>query len=105
MNDDRELIIRYARQRDEGAFGELVHRYLNLVYSAALRQVRDPHLAEDVSQMVFAKLARKAGSLPEELVLAGWLHADTRLTSLQILRQERRRAARLQLPPAAGRYA
>src|SRR5689334_9344834 len=94
MSDDGELLTRYARGKDEEAFGTLVRRYVNLVYSAALRQVSDAHLAEDVTQMVFLKLARKAGSLPEGVVLAGWLHADTRLTALQVMRTERRGAAR-----------
>lgn len=37
MTDDAELLRRYASDRAEDAFAELVRRYLDLVHSAALR--------------------------------------------------------------------
>ena len=41
MNDDMTLVRRYAASQSESAFAALVERYLDLVYSAAMRQVRD----------------------------------------------------------------
>ncbi len=68
--NDRELLQRYAASRCEAAFTELVKRYVDLVYSAALRQVGgDARLAQDVTQAVFIDLARKAASMPGRLVL------------------------------------
>ena len=96
MMDDHQLLAKYAREGSQEAFAELLARHLNLVYSAALRQVRAVQLAEDVSQMVFANLARKAASIPRKAVLAGWLHRDTRFTALDLLRAETRRQAREQ---------
>ena len=57
MLNDAELLSRYTGANDEQAFAEVVDRYLNLVFSAALRHIDGhPHLAEDVAQEVFSDL-------------------------------------------------
>jgi DNA-directed RNA polymerase specialized sigma24 family protein len=61
MSNDTELLRRYVEEHAEGPFTELVQEHINLVYSAALREMNgDGALAEDVSQAVFTELARKA---------------------------------------------
>lgn len=95
MNEDRQRLDEFCSTGSERAFRELVERHLPLVYGTAMRLLNgDSHLAEDVAQAVFANLARKARSLPRGIVLAGWLHRDTRFTALEVLRKERRRKAR-----------
>jgi RNA polymerase sigma factor (sigma-70 family) len=97
MLDDPTLLRRYADTRSEADFAELVRRHLNLVYSAALRQVNgDCHLAEDVSQLVFTDLARKARELSRHPVLSGWLFTSTRFAAAKLIRGERRRQSREQ---------
>src|SRR5262245_3125509 len=97
MTSDSELLERYARNHSDSAFAELVARYVNLVYSAALRQVgNDAHLAQDVAQNVFVDLARKAGSLSTRPVLTGWLYTSTRYAAAMVVRREHRRRAREQ---------
>ena len=101
MIDDMELVRRYAREKSEEAFATLVSRHVNLVYSVALRQIRDPHFAEDITQTVFIILARKAGSLSSSTVLTGWLYRTTRYASakartLRNRRQDREQEAHMQ---------
>ncbi len=97
MMDDATLLRRYAQARSEGDFAELVRRHLNLVYSAALRQVNgDTHLAQDVTQLVFTDLARKAAQLAGHRVLAGWLFTSTRFAAAKLVRGEHRRRTREQ---------
>ena len=95
MTPDSELLDRYARTRSEDAFAELVRRHVNLVYSAALRQVNgDAHLAQDVAQTVFTDLARKAGSLARRESLTGWLYTSAHYAASKIVRTENRRRDR-----------
>jgi DNA-directed RNA polymerase specialized sigma24 family protein len=70
---DGELLQQYVQGGSEDAFTALVRRHLDLIYSAALRQVRSPQLAEEVAQSVFADLARQAGRLKPDTVLTAWL--------------------------------
>jgi len=94
--EDWKLLSEYVERNSESAFKELVSRYLNLVYSAAIRQVRQPQLAEEVSQAVFILLARKAHSLRRSVVLAGWLFRTTSFVAKRALRSELRRQQREQ---------
>jgi uncharacterized protein (TIGR03435 family) len=96
MTDDMALVREYARNRSEAAFAALVSRHLNLVYSIALREVREPHLAEEVTQAAFIILARKAGSLGPKTILSGWLCRTARYVSAEMLRSQRRRQRREQ---------
>jgi RNA polymerase sigma factor (sigma-70 family) len=95
-NDDLTLLRAYARNNSEAAFAALVSRYVNLVYSVALRSVRDAHLAEEITQAVFIILARKADSLGDKTILPGWLCRSARYASANALTIQRRRQQREQ---------
>ena len=95
--DDAELLTAYATRHSEEAFTELVGRYVALVYSAALRQVREPQLAEDVTQAVFIILARKARAVSRHTAISGWLCRVAHFVSRDALRAERRRQHREQI--------
>lgn len=93
---DRQLLDRFVQTRSHDAFEQIVSRHAPMVYAAATRQVSNRQLAEDVTQEVFAALARKAATLKQEQVLASWLLVATRHVCLASLRKERRRQKREQ---------
>ena len=101
MTNDADLLGEFARdpatRSGQDAFTELVNRHLNLVYSAAMRQVRSPQLAEEVSQSVFTQLARHAATLKPGTVLAAWLHRVTCHAAIDAVRRESRRLAHEQI--------
>ena len=92
--DDSTLLALYAADRSEVAFASLVQRHVDLVYSAALRQLGgNHHLAQDVTQMVFVDLAKKAAALSRHPALSAWLHRCTRYAVCNTRRKEARRSA------------
>ena len=106
MTSDLDLLRQFARENSQDAFAEIVRRHLNLIYSAALRQVRSPQLAEEVAQSVFADLARVAATPSSPLrgsdasspqTLTPWLYAVTRRTAIDAIRKESRRQLREQI--------
>src|SRR5437588_1350591 len=94
MSEDWQLLDDYAERGSETGFRALVDRHLGLVHAAALRQVQNPALAEEICQAVFTLLARKAASLPRSTVLSGWLFRTTRFVAARALRSELRRQRR-----------
>jgi RNA polymerase sigma factor (sigma-70 family) len=89
MMTDSDLLRSWAQSHDQNAFTELVRRYGGLVVATALRrcnQRRD--LADEVSQRVFAAVARKADKLLSSPSLSAWLHRATVLECAHLARRE-----------------
>ncbi len=104
--NDFELLREYVVRQSQDAFAELVRRHIGLVYSSAFRQVNDPHLAEEVAQVTFIILARKAHTLGKGTNLAGWLYRTTRFAASDAVKMQKRRrqreheAAEMNIPAA-----
>ena len=93
---DEDLLRQYVHENSNPAFAELVRRHLNLVYSAARRQVRSASMAEDIAQSVFFDLSKNAAKLKPSQPIIAWLHLVTRRTAIDAIRQESRRQLREQ---------
>lgn len=94
MNDDADLLRRFARENDDASFRELVERRIGFVFAVNLRRLRDPHLAQDASQAVFIALARKAARVAEGPSVIGWLHRSSCYESRNLVRAQCNRLAR-----------
>jgi DNA-directed RNA polymerase specialized sigma24 family protein len=94
MTETQTLLAEYVESGSDGAFRELAARYVNLVYSIALRLLGgDTHWAEDVTQTVFVRLSHNARRLARESSLGGRLHRETCFAAGKSLCSERRRRA------------
>jgi RNA polymerase sigma factor (sigma-70 family) len=99
---DAELLKRYLQDGAEDAFGTVVERHLALVYGVALRRLRDPALAQEVTQKVFITLARRAVWLTGHSSLAGWLYRTSVHLARHELRTEQRRHRREEIALELG---
>ena len=97
---DRDLVRSYAREGSETAFRALVSRHVDLVFATAYRQVGDRGLAEEITQNVFVRLARKSTVLAGHETIVGWLHRCAILESKACFRAEMRRRRREEIAAA-----
>jgi RNA polymerase sigma factor (sigma-70 family) len=79
---DRDLLRRFARDRDEAAFAVLVRRHGPMVQGVCRRVLGNPADADDAAQATFLVLARKAGSTRWRPSVASWLYATARQVAL-----------------------
>jgi RNA polymerase sigma factor (sigma-70 family) len=86
--NDLELLRQYAQNESQASFEAVVSRHIDLVYSAAKRQVRSPDLANEVAQSVFLELAASSGKLRHDTQLGSWLLVATRRRAIDVVRRE-----------------
>jgi RNA polymerase sigma-70 factor (ECF subfamily) len=89
LEDDAALLSQVQRG-DEQAMASLFDRYSKVVYSVALRVLRDPASAEDVLQEIFMQIWRSPNSfIATRGSLGGWLAVVSRNRSIDALRRKR----------------
>jgi RNA polymerase sigma factor (sigma-70 family) len=88
--DDFALLSNYVRTGSQQDFAILVNRHANWVYSVCRRHAGD-YMAEDVTQAVFATLARKAPRIRQGTSISGWLFKTACYACASARKIERRR--------------
>lgn len=87
---DDAALLALVRRGDESAMASLFDRYSKIVYSVALRVLRDPASAEDVLQEIFMQIWRNPdGFVATRGSLGGWLAVVSRNRSIDALRRKR----------------
>jgi RNA polymerase sigma-70 factor (ECF subfamily) len=69
---DEDLVLSYARSRDEDAMSELVARHWGSAYQLAHRLLRDGAAAEDAAQEAFVSLVRGASRFDAGRAFGPW---------------------------------
>jgi len=87
---DDAALLALVQRGNEYAMASLFDRYSKVVYSVALRVLRDPAAAEDVLQEVFMQVWRNPdGFTGSRGSLGGWLAVVSRNRSIDVLRRRR----------------
>jgi RNA polymerase sigma-70 factor (ECF subfamily) len=88
-DDDSRLLV-LVQKGDEQAMASIFDRYSKVVYSVALRVLRDPSAAEDVLQEIFMQIWRNPDTfIATRGSLGGWLAVVSRNRSIDALRRRR----------------
>jgi RNA polymerase sigma-70 factor (ECF subfamily) len=89
-SEDDAGLLGLVQRGDEHAMSALFDRYSKVVYSVALRVLRDPASAEDVLQEIFMQIWRNPnGFIATRGSLGGWLAVVSRNRSIDALRRKR----------------
>lgn len=102
---DSELLARFALDRDETAFAELVRRHGPMVLGVCRGTCGNAADADDAFQAAFVVLARKAHTLVGRGALGAWLHGVARRAALKaraVALKRRAKEARAAKPEGAS---
>jgi RNA polymerase sigma-70 factor (ECF subfamily) len=85
-----DLLLELVCSRNQQAMADLFDRYGGMVYSVALRVLKNPEQAEDVMQEIFFQLWRKPEAFTRERgSLGAWLLVVTRNRAIDFVRRRK----------------
>lgn len=90
LSTDNELLMQFARRKDERAFRQLVERHTAMVMRVCRSTSRNEQDAEDAFQATFLILAGRASKLLRISSVGGWLHRVAYRTALRTRARRRR---------------
>lgn len=82
------IYITKVLEGDRNAFAYLVDKYKTMVYSLALRLVKDREEAEEISQDAFIKAYQSLASFKGKAKFSSWLYRIVYNTAISKLRQQ-----------------
>ncbi len=91
---DADLLARFARDRDNPSFEELVRRHGPLVWAVCRHMLPDHADAEDAFQAVFLALVRSAATIRDGRTVPAWLHGVAVRVAVRVRRGCARRRTR-----------
>jgi RNA polymerase sigma-70 factor (ECF subfamily) len=99
---DESLLANY-RDGSDDAFAQLFRRYSRRIFGYVLGIVGDADTADDVTQIVFVKLARRPEAYSPTASFSSWLHRVARNAAFDILKSHRNLVALEQLDVEKGK--
>ena len=93
---DQKLVER-VQKGDSGAFDLLVLKYQHKIVNLVMRYVRDPDLAQDITQEAFIKAYRALPRFRGESAFYTWMYRIAVNTAKNYLAAQRRRPMELEL--------
>jgi RNA polymerase sigma-70 factor (ECF subfamily) len=86
-----EQLIEWVARGDASCLGTLFERHNRSVYQFCRQMTRQSVQSEDLVQEIFLKILRKAGSFRQQGSFKAWMFNIARNTTLDYLRQAKRR--------------
>ena len=85
-----QIIIDKILNGETNAFSEIVEMYKDLVYTLAIRLMKNPVIAEEMSQDAFIKVYKNLSKFKGESKLSSWIYRITYNTCLDELRRQKK---------------
>jgi RNA polymerase sigma-70 factor, ECF subfamily len=89
MENSGDKLIKKYLDGEEGAFGELIGRYLSPVFNFLFRLVGDPAVAQDLSQETFIKAWKNLEKFDADRNFKTWLFAIARNTAYDYFKKKK----------------
>ena len=88
-SENTDILIKSALNGDMSAFEELIIQYEKKVYNVALRVLKNPDDAMDISQEVFIKIYKNLDKFDGKASFSTWLYRITTNTCIDELRKRK----------------
>lgn len=100
--NDNQIVINQIIEGNSKAFGVLVDRYKDLVFTLALRMLKRHEEAEEVSQDVFIKVYRSLHKFKGDSKLSTWIYKVAYNSCLDVIKKNKRKHQEIHIDKFEG---